>query len=412
MNRAKVHWPGLVVLGVVSAVVAGCGSDDFGPTGSSLPIDVQGVLPVDPPLQLSATMEVSVTPDLAQPFDEREILYLGNRSEGGWRATPMLRFDFSSPPDTLDLSPENFKRTELQLKMLSKDAAKGIHRTLRLYALADTLTPSTAEADLGSTLGDEIEEIENVGDSNFALELPDSVVAAWIEGRGHTGIALYDLTADVDTLDSNLVGLAGKEFTRFGSLLDPEFSQETAIPEIVVELLAPIETFVAFPVILDLTHFQRDDHGDDLELAAHLPSRCWLTFDVANSLVPSNATVNQAMLRLFVDPTFTLAQYPVDVIGYRTGLDGADTGTPSSLEPILKATESFDPVTETQIEMNVTELVQRAVNGVLDEGDGVLLVLRNELLELTVLDFFGSSATDSLQPRLDITYTPPADFLE
>jgi hypothetical protein len=411
---------GLVVFLLVatgaSLSVLGCGSDRFSPTGSSLPIDVnQDSLhtELDPPLP--SVVDTTVTPDLSQPFEEREILYLGNRPAGAWRGTFLLRFDFSQVPDTVDVTPETLVSAKLELEMLAKDAEKAIQRTLRLHELTDTLTASMADDELSSILGDVIEDgIEDDGDSNFAIDLPDSVVLDWIAAAGHKGIAVYDLTADIDTLDSNFIGVAAKEFTRFGSMLDPNRQGETAIPEIVIEVtVTGGSEFVAFPVIIDLTHFERADLGDRLEVGAHLASRSWLTFEVLTAGVPSNATINQALLRLFIDEEYTLGALFVDVIGYRTSLDNATVDNRNGLEVILNGVTGFNTRDETELAIDVTELVQRAVNGVLEEGDGVLLAQREELLELNVLTFHPSTAAvDSLRPRVDVIYTPPADFVE
>jgi hypothetical protein len=65
------------------------------------------------------------------------------------------------------------------------------------------------------------------------------------------------------------------------------------------------------------------------------------------------------------------------------------------------------------VRLDVTEFVQRKVNGVLRDGDGLLVALDSELFFYDLLTFHPSTISDpALRPRIELRVTPPADYEE
>lgn len=403
---------------VVSGLAA-CSSDDFGTVGGSLPLDVS---------QDSLLIEIgaidildaqSVVPDVTQPPEEREVLLLGNRPEGGWRATPFLRFDFSAGiPDSILSGPEGISRAVVDLEMLDRDAQKGITRDFRVHDLLDTLRADQVDADVAATLlGDEITTVSlDISSSLFRFELPPALVWEWLESGSHRGIALYDLTADfgVDSLryDSNFVGFAGQQF-RTTSLLDQPVVPDSFFPKIVVT--AGGSEF-SFPVVLDFTIVERDPPADDaLVLGSFTPSRFWLRFDLDSGLIPGDATINRALLSVVVDDAGTIGERDRTTIAYEVLEENITTGTFNSSDAVLRSASQIefadtDSIVVQTVTIDVTDFVQRSVNLVVPPEAGILVQISNgELLRFDVATFYGVAAAEDLRPRLSVTFTPPAD---
>jgi hypothetical protein len=423
MDRLRMRARGSTVgmwcaLALTGAGLVACSSDDFGMVGGSLPIDVSqdSILVEMPPLDL---LEVkSVIPPLAQAASDRELLVLGNRPLGGWRATPLLRFDLSAGiPDTVLTAPEQITAAALEFEMVQADANKGFLRQVRVDALADTLRAIDAEAAaveplLGETLTTKDFDLSS---PRFVIELPPAVAWQWLQDRDHRGVALYDLTPDARPENapygSNFVGLASREMRTF-SLLQQLGAGETAIPELKVTVGGQTFSFVP---LLDLTVVQRDTPADDaLVIGAYAPSRPWLRFDLASGVIPGNATINRALLTVVVDSTGTIGERDRTTLAYEARATELDVAVPPSNAAVLRSagTVAFtgEITAPQEVVVDLTDFVQRAVNLVVPAEAGILLRLTDgEFLRMDVATFFGPSAPEDLRPRLIVTFTPPAD---
>ncbi len=410
----------LVTVFAVLLALAACGSDEFGLVGGGMPIDVsQDSLAVQA-APIDASTSASVVPALTQAFIDRELLFSGTRSSGGWRATPLFRFNFSrmffsSGEDIINEErPVDFDLlfdgnwTSVRLALERTLDSPSIDRSAILFALADTLSADMADVALQSSLGPQLYSFDEATNGTGLLEfdLDRTQVEAWIRDGAHTGVALFDTTPTASFDEGNFAELASDELRQF-TLIDLAGADETVAGEIVIELADG--SFVAFDMLEDLTHFARDETAGTVTLGSHLASRVWLQFEFGS--IPSNATVNFAQLRLRTNRQLRFGDGTFSARAYRTPLADADAGTLSNLELILDSSSSFDFTDGTELVIEVTDFVQRGVNGVLGADDGIMVKLIGESLNLNVVDFFDqTAAVDSLRPRLEITFTPPADF--
>lgn len=414
MRRPARTLPALLSLALALALGSGCSSDEFGPLGGELPQDVvqdSVAVVVDP--VVADEVERHVSP-ITQVFTDRQVMYLGNRALGGWRATPVMRFDFSGAPDSIDYVPSRVRSTVLQLRMKATDAGEGITHDVDVHALADTLQLSFADTSAADLLGNLVTQASEPGELSFDLALPTSVVLGWIADGAHTGVALYDRTAEPDSLPNNFVALASRRLTRRADFNIQ--SGETFAPEIVMEIAlgdGPTDetVFLEFPVLEHFSIVEQVGYGaGQARLGAYLARRSWLHFSVPDSAVPGNATINRALLKLEVDPGTTLQEGRVTLAAFRVPRSEAGTITRGSADLIFRALGAVDLGGE-ELSLDVTDFVQRGVNGLLSPDDGILLILDDETYRLDQVGFLPASApVDSLRPRLEITFTPPAEF--
>ena len=405
------------------AGLAACSSDDFGTVGGSLPLDVsQDSLLVEIP-SFDILASKSVVPQLTQTAVNREVLYLGNRTVGGWRATPLLRFDFSTPiPDSVVSEIGDIAAVEIKLQMLSSDVGRELARVVRVHALVDTLRPEDVDAEAVAPLL--AEEITTAGPTNPSLSgssvsipLPVAQAWEWLQAGGHVGVALFDLTEQLPETDpefhSNAIGLAAKEFATVSALAQLGVGS-TFTPFVQVRSTGGAE--INFPVLLDLTVIEHDaGAADALVLGSFEPSRLWLRFDLDGGLIPGDATVNRALLTLHYDAEGTIGQDTKTTRAFEALESELDTVTPSVSSAILRSASQVvfpdaDAEKDTTFTVDVTEFVQRKVNLVVPPEAGILVRFDNgELFRLNVARFHGPSAPEALRPRLSVTFTPPAD---
>lgn len=416
--------------------LAACSSDDFGTVGGSLPLDVsQDSLLVE--VSAIDILDVrSVEPELSQAPENREILYLGNRDAGGWRATPFMRFDFSQGiPDSILSSADGIGRVELVLEMLKSDSFKGLEREIRVHDLIDTLrTEDVSMESAAPLLGDALVTQSILSATNTTILLPDALVWQWMQAGSHRGIALFDLAESISAPEesryiSNFVGFASKELQSISSLLANVDTYQPRIDVYVTGISKPFP----FPVILDFSIVERSPPASDaLVLASHDASRCWIRFDLGSGVIPGDATINRALLTLVVDDSGTIAgssRAPSGVgvnlpanrstLAYEVLESDLGEGVLSSGDAILRSASQViyvgeEPAGTRAISMDVTDFVQRSVNLVVPPEAGILIRFSGsgesgELLFFDAATFYGPSANEALRPRLSVTFTPPAD---
>jgi hypothetical protein len=452
----KALWGALLLV----LLTTGCSSDEFGPTGGTLPSDVsQDSLAVELVLEGTRDETRVDVPDV--PLDERQILYFGGSAVSGWQATPLVRYAFDSP-DSIDvesLQPGDLKSVRLALRLMLRDAERGGPLTIEVRELSQTLDPDF-RGDLADVLGDTLATFGasrgptiflDFLDEERPLEQVEALRArflAWMQAGGHDGLALVNASPD-----SVFIGLAAEEFdvSRNGGLLTEDQIPVGAViaSRITVTIQRPEEeeVFVTYGVLDDLTHFVEPAARGPVTLASHLPARAWLDFDL--NPVPRAATINGAELVLTFDrPRVTLTGFPGDetytdadgdgeeersfenstllprsgtVLVYEATRSEAESGSLAGLSQVQSALSIFSTdrvVAGTEedddlLRINVTDFVQRAVNGLFEDSPpGLLVVLDGEALHFLDAGFFDSQAAADLQPRIELTYTPPADFVD
>jgi hypothetical protein len=422
------------------AAIGACSSDDFSGVGGSLPTDVsQDSLEILlPPVYLEAF--AVVTPIDTVPGPERPALYLGDRPEGSWRGTPLLRFDVG---DSLiqEMVPADWNdvvKVQLRLKGMVQDAEAAVVREVSLYELANPLAESDLLVDDASTLFGPVLTTATFNVGNQAVDLPREIVQGWFEQGTHNGIAIDHVSPDKGDLYSNFAGYAGNEFTSGSRVYS---TSESIRPELFLELRDNSMNFEV-PVLLDLGHLIQTmpDPAVDPHFGSYFERRLWLKFDIGPDIVPTDATINAGTLVMRVREDLTMQVRPYSQGPIRLGQEiraweaiREEAGDDPSFESaygeggreIIGGVAAFNPDPGagdeeplTEWRLDVTEYVQRQVNeivpndllaGATVNDVGLLLGFTRENLDLCLGVFYGPDAPDSLKPRLEITYTPPAD---
>jgi len=465
------RWGMVAVAAAVGLGLAACDTDDFGTTGAQLPTDVsQDSLEVEAP-DLLAAQVAQILPDTLQSFDLRSRLFLGHRTRDNFRASPVIRFDFRDETlreslrvamlerlgpqeefripiveafvDTVTIVPELFAGAVLQLEVLARDidrevtvddaTQKRFPRPIRVFEASRQVSGADV-AVIGSVVdiqGDEltIQQELSVEAKDIEAELPIDVVADWAAAGSHDGIVVFDdgdgaVQYDLPG-DSNLLGLVSENGGTGAQIdLDIDVSQLPAELEFAAE-----EVVVETPALVDFTVFEKDAPlADEPVLGSHVVRRTWMQLDLGSNPLPPNATINQAIMQWIprVDLNLGTTSSALDstqltVICYESLLSEAtrtSPGSTNSSEGLVALTfigqSGYSPALADTFEIDVTRYVQRVVNSIIDpDQTGLLLQFEDAFgAELTDYDqgvFYGPSAAESLQPRVRVTYTPPAD---
>lgn len=449
LKRSRTGLP--LVVALAAALAAGCGSDEWNATGSSLPTDTsQDSVSIPLPPIFPVVAEV-ITPRDTIPAADRGAIYIGQRAGDPWRATPLLRFDVGDttiqnrlPLDWVDLI-----SVELSMVPMVQPNDATVVRQVQAFDLAAPLDEGAlAQTDVTLLFGAELWAGSWNKGADVSIPLPKATVEAWLDAGTHNGVALYHASPDVhDSLYSTMSGYGGKEFpSRQGSRLWRNTFGGRPVLHFNFQTDPAINNF-EIPVLLDMTHFERDLPGSgDLQIGSFFERRAWLQFDLGANLVPVDATINSGILVLQVRQDATMQVRPFSRVGTNAALiidqrvyaweaarsEAGDFPIVTqawgrSNREVLDGSEPFnpdagdrveDPYAVTELRIDVTEYVQRQVNEIVPDdlppGTGVndvglLLAFKQEKLDLGIGVFYGLDATDDLKPRLEITYTPPAD---
>ena len=320
------------------------------------------------------------------------------------------------------------------------DAA--VVRDVRAYELLDPLTTADALVeDVTTLLGAELGTATWNKGAEGIIDVPLAVAEAWFNSGMHNGIALVHEAPDAPPeLYSNFAGYAGAEFGRSSRLYSGTFSGP---PVLFFQLTDPLKNFNV-PVLLDLGHLERDQPGpQDLQIGSYIERRLWIDFDLNPEIVPTDATINGGTLVLQVKPEFTMQVRPFSTFGADALIidqlvraweaTRAEAGDDPAVEEahgrisreVLGGGADFNPdpgggdveITD-EFRIDVTEYIQRQVNEIIPDDVpagttipdvGLLIAFATEQLDLDLGVFYGLDAADSLKPRLEIFYTPPAD---
>jgi len=446
--------------------LAACESDDFADTGSGMPLDVsQDSVLVEAPAVRFERIE-TVEPETSRPYVDRQTLFLGNRERGGFRATPVIRFNFDEEvlrdrlrerlepetsfdyavdySDTVQFDADFVANPRIQLALFEREVpdegdVPKPPRSIRVTSTAAAIQTEDATVEsIDELLGDEITEFEQTqSDRNYEIPLPEATVRDWIAASGHDGVALFDLAPGDETFEfpneSNIIAFAGRGFGRAGSELVQTEIDESIEPEILLDLAAVDESgsplsdiVIGAPALIDFTVIERDSPpGGGGLLSSHDPVRTWIELDLDDGVVPRNATINRAVLTLRADPEGTLGTpnrggqpQNLTVLCYESRLSDATRENPGrsivgeGIESLIFVDGAALSILDVPIlELDITAYVQRVVNGVVDpDRTGLLILFDSEEFDFDTVNFHGpDSPFPDQRPTVRVTFTPPAD---
>ncbi len=409
----------------------GCTSDDPNPVGAGIPGDIDlNDLEV---IRITGFGEWGsvIVPDPDFPLAGSEILYFGHNDEV--QSAILARYDFS---DLDSLLPEGYELTadnivSLKFRLFLADAyrpeveTKGeFDKVFEFRTLNDTLDTSLYPGELPSPgeLMFSVTDIPDLVEVDFNNK---NLFLDWVE-NGHTGIMIIEGGGSAD----GLVGYASSELELFTELAN-EAVGTTVGPTLTVDFVDTEDDTLVFtyPPMADVSTFhvlseQVESPEDGFILRTHLREYPWFSIDLVD--LPDNALVNRAILRLGIDAdasygppqSIVLSQVPHSLVA------GMDTLTFEAMEDSLTFAAglttvdlaNFVDVEEPLIGFDVTNLVQRAANGVI-EGEFTFILTAGEdqfpLYDTTIHDpefyltkygFMGTNHAE-FPPTLEITYT-------
>jgi len=446
------HWAlGIAISALAAAIVAGCSSDDFGPVGTSLPPEVtQDSLSVE--IEVAIDKAFDFEPDFErEAYTDRRALAFGRRLRSvrpefaDFRASMLLRFDFANPLQNTPLPPASkWSGAGIVLVRYNEDKYFGWPdkpdtnasrtRDIDVYTLNAPLAESMRDEELGGLLDRQVfskSAFTNKVSHDYlilgngskgsvdTLSTSYTELRSWLSGAEHRGFAVVDQsTAYPDTLGDTQMRFAASEFPLRSVSLLPRLGAGTVWEATFrIKFEDPdepgAEDFVSYPAILDFTHLEREAvSGERLSLATYRDSRIYLHPDLASAGIPSNASITRAYVELHADKEYSVVRSKIGALALEATEADAQVLTRAEFRAISRSLTSIDARSEDLFQMDVTEFVQRKVNGLLDDDVGLLIVLETTNQDLfRSLDFFADDAPASeLRPRLVVQFTPPPDF--
>lgn len=425
--------------------LGGCSSDDPNRVGAGLVDPVLTEVLVTLPVQNVTAFAPLQVDDAAVPVHRQQVLYMG--SQDGVRSRILVNYDFADiftadHPAEL-FTAENIKSVKLSLiKLKHYDALRRpagdagdlpldlVYQVHRLTAPFDSTAyagyPNAAPAFGGPVLNGDA-EVPVPGSEPF-LRLNEADFLQWLAAGQTVGLIIG---LDEVRSDPGLIGYAARELQRYAELDDVAVGTVVA-PNLVIEfedisingfLLSPVadtSTFEAVPAV-------PADPADGFTLRTCL--RSYPAFDFDFSSVPDGVLINRAVLRLANDQSLAFGNTEAIVVAEIDSTRLA--ATPQTLSPaelgaasyVITGQTSLAPTTVRHLSFDVTTLVQRLVNDVYANPRGIVLAAGEDVFptyDLTTVDpdfyftefrFFGTTAPDSLRPRLEITYSRQVERL-
>jgi len=414
--------------------LGGCTSDEPGAVGAGIPSE----LDLDDPTVLKIrTLAINGSLTLSdpdKPFDQFEVLYFGHRGEEA--SSILARYDFSSLQDSVGqdvvINEANIKSVTLRLFRMkayesTDTTVAGIEKDFEIWTLSDTLDTSLYPGDEPAVeflIADE----HGVGSAIF-IDLPETRFVDWWQ-NGHTGIMIKE----GDGSDEGLVGYASAELELY-SQIDLEDDETVVGPTITVTFEDALDVGAqTFAPIADVSTFhaadsQSEDFDGGIMMRTHMRTYPWFRIDLDG--LPENILVNRAILRCAVDTSrgygplaaLVLSEVPIATV------EGVDTLTLDEFGDAVALVEGQVNVDPTYIAedmapwvgWDVTNSIQRYVNGVVSGGTGLILsdgedvfssydiALWDPEFYLTRYWFFGTAEPEAgeedMRPYLEITYT-------
>lgn len=427
---------GLVFLGLLAALLlnlAGCTSDDANTVGlDQVETEFEVVLE---PLALEDITHYQTFPvkDEEVPLAEQELLYFGEQD--GTASSVLMNFDFSAVytqdhPESL-WTAGNIKNVRLLFILAesyaSDDSLNAIPKVYDLQRLNQPFDPGDFPGDAFEPTGSSaLINLELVAGRDVSLLVRELDFLNWVNSGVEQGFVLEEGDAGSLVSDPGLVGLASQEIDHA-----TQFPAETQLEDVRIRFfvefedeldvegvyLYPTEDISTFHEIQDVPA----DQADGLCVRTCLRNYPFLAFDF--SALPTNAFVNRAVLSVVNDTTTSYGALEAIVVSEFPLAALPAAGDSITLDEIrddvyaISGMVNLDPFNNAVMEFNITTAVHRIVNGVYEGPRGFLMTAGEDMFPgydvssldpdfyLTRFNFFGTSAADSLRPRLKVSYS-------
>lgn len=432
----------LLAVCALSAVLAGCTSDEANLVGTGLPGELQLNTPQTVFVEaLSASGRVAVK-DESLSYDHNELLYFG--SQGADASSILAHYEVQTLPDSLPEGAllDETTVTSVKLRLFRTEAYAAVPDSLldvvhplvpqnptkvfEIHTLAAPLDvalypgPEPATADpLGSQEGSGASVFLDVPVAQFLIWVASGMNGLLIrEGAGSQPGLLGYAAVDMTTAGYQEIDLVGAG-TTVGPVLTVAYRNEAAA----------LDTAFVFAPDADVSTFHAlaaPPAGFDagLEVQTHLRRYPYFFPDLAG--LPDDILINRAVLRLAIDPasfgpveSLVLHEVPLSLLA------GRDTVTVQEIEAAATTSTGILAVDfgqmifdeETWVGFDITGTVQRSLNGALAPDTVLLLTAGEEFGGYSVSGnyspdfYFGrmlflGAGHPSLAPHFEITFTP------
>ncbi len=367
-------------LALVLAVTAlACSTDRDSPLGSELTDDILGTRPGT---VFSDSLPVlDDTTFTYHSLINTEVLEIGRQD--GFRRTVLVHPDLGpAAADTLRVV------TDAKLRLVYVDQTNTVQLAIRLYELGTPFTEADSVAVLDTTqvildpttgLADRV--LEN---TQTTYALPPALVQSWIRGeKPNNGIAIV-YVGGVDRVTQ----LNARSATSGRPLLDVTYQSGSprtltmADDATFVESIGPQPQLVIGDGVVRRVHFRFD-----------------------TGAFPDSAAVHSARVRFYYQPG---TGYGTDFNTLVFVPDATDPAAGAFLSGI-QVTAALLDTSETFVELPVTLTLLGVLSGAVKDN-GFTLRFVDENVEIRQIGFYGSSAPDSLRPRLFFTASTPGTF--
>lgn len=433
----------LALLVAALALVAGCTSDP--PNGVGLDQVVTDIDLVLEPLALEDIPYFQTLPiqDDSVPLESQQVLYFGEQD--GTASYVLLNFDFSDvyteehPESVWNL--ESIKSVKLLFivaeNYATNDSLNAVPKVYDLVRLEEPFEPADypgpQPADLGSSL---LSDVALSDGRDVSLTMQEGNLLSWISAGSTEGFILKDGVGEDAQgqpvySEPGLVGLASQEI-----LYPSQFPTETDVEDPRIRIFVEFEDELGLDGVYilptaDISTFHEIEDvpanlADGFTLRTCLRNYPVLRFDFSD--LPANAYVNRAVLSVVNDTTtsygpleaIVVSEVDMDILpapGDSISLTDLATGVYT-----ISGMVNLDPFNNDVMEFNVTTAVHRIVNQVYEGERGFLLAAGEDMFpgyDISALDpdfyftrfnFFGTSAADSLRPRLKLSYSVVEDL--
>jgi len=441
ISRRGLHSPARLVWGVCLSclvgtwLLSGCTSDLPSQVGTGLVSSE-----IDMVLEPLVVEDIEIYKDkniseAGLPVHEQEVLYLG--SQQGNSSSILLNYDFGQIfslgfPESA-WTAENIVHIRLRFLMLEyyghlregegdTQPDKALAKYYDVFALDNEFVPAAYPGPVPPHGLVNLNVNYHLDDSEYLeIEISEPFFLSWVEAGITQGLVVSEGPGSVQ----GLIGYSSKEMLHPATaLIDYDVGTKVA-PVLAVKFAHNDSTYFIEPwsdtSTFDEISLAPTDPADGMMMRTCLRTYPMLRFDF--SALPDNAMINRAVLTVTNDTTRSFGNLQSMVI---SEIDTDYVGVAGDTMPLvdlegavyqISGMINLDPTLNTHLEFNVTTAIQRIVNNVY-EGDRALIMTAGEDFfpsydvdsldpdfYLTQFSFFGTSAADSLRPKLKISYT-------
>lgn len=444
LKNLNPHRVGLIfwLLGLLTlagvGLMAGCTSDLPNEVGTVLVNDHIDV--VLEPLGLEQVQQYTAknVSDAEVPLLDQQALYLG--AQEGNESSLLLNYDFSnvysdSFPEEAWTN-ENITSVELRLVMIKyygnlneveeeeeekSGADKALGKYYQIFQLDEPFDggsfpgPEPGRSPIDLNINSELDISKEPH-----LQFSKPYLVSWVAAGEQVGLTVREGPGSED----GMTAFASTDLT-LASELESIHADPGAAPVFLVQF-AHTDSVAYIEPTADISTFHSVseaplDVNDGLMMRTCLRTYPMLLFDFSE--LPRNAFINRATLAVSNDTTRSFGNLQSIVV---SEIDTRFFGVPGDTMPLadlenavysLSGMSSLDATYNTQLEFNITTGVQRIINEVYEGERAFILTAGEDFFPgydldavdpdfyLTQFNFFGSAATDTLRPRLKISYS-------